>query len=41
MKSLRLQTYNVWFDQFHFDERGKEIRNIILKEDADIVCLQV
>ena len=40
-KSLKFITYNIWFEDFNFDNRAEELCNIMQKSNADYICLQV
>ena len=33
-------TYNVWFDQYNWENRLKAVAKIIEDKDSDIICLQ-
>lgn len=38
--NLRIMTYNVWFEGYNSDVRNEAIIKMILKSNANIVCLQ-
>jgi len=40
LSSLKIVTYNVWFDSLALDFRAIQLLRIIEKTDADIICLQ-
>ena len=35
---LEIVSYNVWFDDYNFDERSKLLLNLI--KDCDVICLK-
>ncbi len=37
--NLRIMTYNVWFEGYNSDVRNEAIIKMILKSNANIVCL--
>jgi tyrosyl-DNA phosphodiesterase 2 len=39
-KSLKFITYNIWFNEFNFEARSKEILKLCEKKDPDVICLQ-
>lgn len=39
-QSLRIITWNVWFDEYMRDERISSLLTIALSEGADVICLQ-
>ena len=40
IKSLKILTYNIWFDNFNMENRLQALFKIIAEADADIICLQ-
>lgn len=39
-KSLKFITYNIWFNEYNFEARTKEILKLCEKKDPDVICLQ-
>ena len=39
-RSLRILTFNIWFDSSFQQERMNEVLNILEKEDPDVICIQ-
>eukprot|EP01016_Furgasonia_blochmanni_P050698 TRINITY_DN7873_c0_g1_i6.p1 TRINITY_DN7873_c0_g1~~TRINITY_DN7873_c0_g1_i6.p1 ORF type:complete len:306 (-),score=52.95 TRINITY_DN7873_c0_g1_i6:93-938(-) len=39
-EKISFLTYNVWFEDFEFEERGQALRKILDNKQADFVCLQ-
>ena len=40
IKTIKFMTYNVWFDQYNWENRLKAVAKIIEDKDSDIICLQ-
>lgn len=40
IKSLKLLTYNIWFDEYNYENRWKNILSICEAKNPDIICLQ-
>ena len=36
---MKVLTYNVWFEDFDFDDRVEEILTILSSSKADFICL--
>lgn len=39
-KSLKFITYNIWFNDYNFEARSKEILKLCEKKDPDVICFQ-
>lgn len=40
INSLKVLTFNVWFDEVYFEERSRALVDLLKEKDPDIICLQ-